>query len=392
MTDPAEPIYPQSRAIEHAADLPGVRPLRIYRLTLPLFEVEISALIDDPQPYDLLDRFVTRAIGYAQWRSVPEIAGALGLDETLSARIVAMLTDIGHVAVAPDGSLGLTELGDRSLRADRRYVPKHDRQRLYFDGVRGEPLPAAHYEKGVAVLDRESALAQRSHRLLGHACPFRNDAVARLVRSPDRDAYNLPDELWDVSFVAVDDAYLPFYLVRTVSDGGLGLLAYSKVAELRDPHLERICSVWQDVSRTLATDDADDDGDLRAHFGDWLRRRDLSPRDLTWVGDPPALRLTLPRSRFEKVGAAQKRFGLTQLGSYVAPEGHVLQLWCDDSELRRAAVRERALIYATTGKNRSAGDVGEFLERVSRQLDVTAVTLSDLRRHARSTGHGELDI
>ncbi|GAA4188369.1 hypothetical protein [Microbispora amethystogenes] len=80
------------------------------------------------------------------------------------------------------------------------------------------------------------------------------------------------------------------------------------------------------------------------------------------------------------------------LGAYVAPRGHVLQLWCDDVPTRVRAVLTRALAYATATR-RTVPEVTAFLDRVCRQLEPDpSVTLDDLRRHARRAGYGALDL
>ncbi|MFC5747991.1 hypothetical protein [Actinomadura rugatobispora] len=385
-------LYPPSRALEHAADLPGVRPLRIHRIGVPLFEVEIDALVHDAQPYDLLDRFVGRALADAELRSPAEIADFLGLALPMVDRVLRFLGNVGHLTTAPDGTLVLTDLGRRSVQDDRRYVPKRDRQKLYFDGVRGEALPAVHYSRSVTVLRRDEATDQKLFRL-PKACAFRNDAVHALAARPDRTAYNLLSDFLEVTPVAVDDAHLPCYLVRTQTPRGLDLLAYSGIPGLRDEHLERLLRGWPLIGQQLAVDDANHQGDPRDEFGDWLREQGLDPDLLRWVDQPPRLRLTLPASRFHDVRPNTPRrgtFGLTQVGSFTAPRGQVLQLWCDDERLRRDAAYARGLLYATSSRTRQADEVTELLDRICRQLEIAPLTLADLRRHARTAGHPDL--
>src|SRR5690606_22712159 len=129
-----EPLYDASRAVEDAAAIPGTRPVRLYRIALPLFAVEFDAVVEERRPYDLIDRFIVRSIAEAELRTVPEIAAFLGLEEAMVARALRFLGDVGHVVGRSDGTFALTELGARSVRGTARVV-KHDRQKLYFDGV-----------------------------------------------------------------------------------------------------------------------------------------------------------------------------------------------------------------------------------------------------------------
>ncbi|SNS44402.1 hypothetical protein SAMN05443665_100472 [Actinomadura meyerae] len=380
-----DPLYDAARAVEDAAAMPGTTPVRLHRIALPLFAVEIDALIEERQPYDLLDRFVGRAIAEAGLRTVPEIAAFLGLDEAMVERVLRFLGGVGHVAGLPDGSYALTDLGARSVRDDTRYVPKRDRQKLYFDGVLGGPLPAAYYGRKVVVWDRAQATEQKWHRLMSHACAFREDALQRLAERPDRRDFNVPDELREVAFRALDHAYLPCYVIRTRTSGGPSLLAYSAVSDTHDEHLGRLCLGWPALTGTL---DAGDSSDVRAEFGGWLAERDIDPAQLRWT-DAGTLRLTLPATRFRAHTAADGRkgtFPLVRLGSYVTARSHVLQLWCDDPRLRRAAILERALNRVTASRKLGAAEAEDFLARLSVQLETSPVTLDDLRRHAYHSG------
>lgn len=380
-----EPLYDPARALEDAAARPGVRPVRLHRIGLPLFAVEIDALVDDRRPYDLLDRFVGRAIAEAGLCTVPEIAGFLGLDEAMVDRVLRFLGGVGHVAVRPDGTVALTGLGIRSVRDGVRYVPKRDRQKLYFDGVLGEPLPAAYYGRKVVVWDKAQAIGQRRHRLMDRACAFRNDALRRLAERPDRGDFNVPDELREVTFRSLDEAYLPCYVIRTRTAAGRSVLAYSAVSEAHDDHLTRLCRAWTTLTAVL---DGGDSGDVRAEFADWLAERDIDPARLQWTG-AETLRLTLPASRFTAGPVPGRRggaFSLVRVGSYVTPRSHVLQLWCDDPSLRRRAVLERALSRVTASRTIDTAETEDFLARLCAQLETQPVTLDDLRRHAHQTG------
>ncbi|MCK2213758.1 hypothetical protein MF672_008150 [Actinomadura sp. ATCC 31491] len=379
-------LYAQARALEHAAALPGMRPLRIHALAFPLHAAELSATIEERGPFDLLDRYVGLAIAEGGFTRLVDIAAFLGVTEHMVDRVLRFLGGIGHLEGTAE-ALSLTERGLRAVRDDRRYTEKQERLRLYFDGVRCEPLRTAHYARGVRVLDREAAYAQRTFRLLPETCGFRPGAVEELARRPDRSAYDLPDELLGLAVLEVGRAFLPCYAIRAHDGRRLRTLVYSGVAELRDRHLEEIIESWPTAANVMESADSEQPRD---HFAEWMRERDIRPRALSWI-DHHSVRLVLPPSRYS--GARDKgAFSLAMLGSYVAPRGHVLQLWCDDAATRARAVLDRALAYATATR-RTVAEVAEFLDRVCRQLEPgTAVTVDDLRRHARQAGYGALDL
>lgn len=383
-------LYAQTRALEHAAELPGMRPLRIHALAFPLHAAELSATVEERGPFDLLDRYVGLAIADARLTTVPQIAEFLGITEHMVDRVLRFLGGIGHVRGTGE-TLALTERGLRSVRDDRRYVEKEERLNLYFDGVHCEPLRTAHYANSVRILDREAAYAQREFRLLPYGGGFRHATVHELTRRSDRADFDLPDELRDLEVLAVDQAFLPCYAIRARTGDGHTTLVYTGVAEHRDHHLEKIFNAWPVPDRILRSTDSDDP---REHFADWLRDREIAPRSITWL-DNQSPRLSLPPSRYTDRDTTTRRrgsFSLSMCGSYVAPRSHVLQLWCDNAETRRKAALGRALAYAFATR-RSTTEVTTFLDHVSQQLELTpALALSALKKHARQIGYGTLDL
>lgn len=180
-------IYPVDRALDAIADQPGIRPLRVHRVAIPLHVAEVTATVTAREPFDLLDRYVGLAIADGGFRSLAEMAEYLGITPDIVHRVLRFLGEIGHVT-GVDGALELTPLGMRAVRDETRYTPKEDRLKLYFDGVRCSPLPERFYGRGVRVLDRESAHAQHGFTLFDPATGFTNDAVTALAARPDRAA------------------------------------------------------------------------------------------------------------------------------------------------------------------------------------------------------------
>jgi hypothetical protein len=382
------PLYAQTRALEHAASLPGVRPLRVHSLAFPLHAAELDATIEEHGPFDLLDRYVGLAIADARFTTAPEIAAFLGVSERMVDRVLRFLHGIGHVQ-ANGGTLTLTPRGFRSVRDDRRYIEKREKLRIYFDGVRCGPLRTAHYAPGVRVLDREAAHAQRTFRLLQHGGPFQPGAVDDLARRPDRGDYDLPDELLNLEVSSVDQAFLPCYVIRARKGGARTTMVYSGVADRRDLHIEKIFNDWPKSTHVMEASDAEKPRD---HFADWLRQRNIAPDAIVWQ-DHDSPRLNLPPSRYtDKERRPKNTFSLSMLGAYVAPRSHVLQLWCDDSVTREKAALSRALAYVSTTR-RSRDQLTEFLERVSGQLELPSpLTEETLQRHARKVGYGPINL
>lgn len=385
--------YAVARALEQADDA-GLRPVRVYRAAFPVHVAEASALVMEHEPFDLLDRWVGRAIAEGGYRSAADIAAFLGTTGQIVERVRLFLTGIGHL-VGTDGALELTDLGLRSAQDDARYALKEDRLKLYFDGVTGAPLPSRFYRRGVRLLPLADALAQHRYQLLPHAAEFRADAVASLAARPDRADYNLPDEHHGLQVLTHEQAFLPCYLIRAHAPGGSRTLVYTAAnAAESDAHLEQIVAAWQEIDTALRAEENDEESQ-RAELVKWLEDRGLSLTQLSgWAGhDIPQLRL--PAKHFPQRAApvkARGEFPLHQVGSYVTPKNYILHIWCTDPGTRRAAALARSLAYADTGR-KEAADMEEFLAQISRRLDISpALSQHDLEKYARETGHGALSV
>jgi hypothetical protein len=385
--------YPVERALENVADQLGVRPVRVHKVAFPLYVAEVSATVTAREPFDLLDRYVGLAIVECGFRSAPEISEYLGVTEHIVGRVLRFLAKIGHVT-ASDGALALTELGLRAVSDDTRYLPKEDRLKLYFDGVRCAPLPVKYYGRNVQVLSRVEALDQHRFRLLGHTCGFTTSALAELSRRKDRADYNLPDEHENLTPRAVQEAFLPCYLIRVrTSDGYRSLVYTAASSSASDAYMEGVIQTWPPLAEAIRTED-NAEVDRRAELSRWLDDYGLSTTQLTWAErDVP--RLTLPARHFPLDDAPVKNraeFPLRQVGSYLTPRTFVVQLWCMDERIRREAALQRALEYADATA-RDAADMTQFLIQISARLELQPpLTLTHLRTHAHRTGHGALGI
>jgi hypothetical protein len=386
-------LYVVERALENAADQPDIRPVRVYRLAFPLHVAEVSATVTAREPFDLLDRYVGLAIADGGFRSVADIARYLGVTEHIVRRVLLFLIEIRHVTGA-DGVLALTELGQRAVRDDTRYIPKEDRLKLYFDGVRCAPLPSKYYSRSVRVLSRDDALNQHQFGLLNHTGEFNTASVAALARRRDRADYNLPDEHENLTVRTVGRAFLPCYLIRARMRSGYRSLAYTAADPFAsDSYLEGIMRGWPDLDQVMRAED-NTDAAMREELTTWLDERGLSTTQLSWDGyDVP--RLTLPARHFPTGDAPVRNrgeFPLRQVGSYVTPQSFVVQLWCTDPETRREAALQRALEYADV-IHRNETAIAQFLEQISTRLAVEPeLSVSDLRAYARRTGRGVLGI
>jgi hypothetical protein len=348
--------------------MPDIQPLRIFPLLLPMWAVQVKAIIRETQPYELFDQYLSRAIATGGLRDVSHLAAFFAVEPALVERALRFLGTIGHLR--RDGSvLGLTDIGLRSVADGHRYVLKEDHQILYFDGFTGSPLPKAHYA-GAVWLD-EPALTldgrTRFQAVTGSGL-FQIDAVAELTRRVDREEFNLPGALISVQPLELSNSWLPVYVVECVSD----LLVFVKAIDTADPYLATLVAPY--LSDALAAEKPVDDVQI---WRDWLAGkgyRDVEPRRLP----NRVLRASLPAEAF---GARMKWW---QLGSFETREHTFLQLWCDDEVVRLWAVLARAASAVSRRGVRDADGVERRLAELSKQLAVATPNFEDLQAYARA--------
>lgn len=386
-------IYPVDRALDAIADQPGIRPLQVHRVAIPLHVAEVAATVTARDPFDLLDRYVGLAIAECEFRSLAEISEYLGITPDIVHRVLRFLGEIGHVT-GVGGPLELTPLGLSAVRDETRYTPKEARLKLYFDGVRCAPLPERFYGRGVRILDRESADAQHEFTLFPPATGFTNDAVTALAARSDRARYNLPDEYGSPRVLGNDLVYLPCYVIAAVTGDGYRFLPFTAAdATASDPDLEDVFRSWAALNEAMITE-RNSQGARHDDVDRWLADRNLSWEHLSQAGES-VLRLVLPAGRFpasDVPAKAKGTFSRHRVGSYLTPHGLVFQLWCPDVEIRRAAALERALQYDGEGR-RGDEDLAAFLGRVSARLELgAALTIADVTAYSRRTGRGSRGI
>ena len=374
-------IYPARRAVEHAVTVAGVRPRRLFPVLWPLWQVETTATFYDEQPYDLVDRFLVRAVTEAELTRVDELVAFLGVPEAWARRCLRYLSVIGHIRL--DGDLvRMTELGLSSARDGLRYVYQTEsRQDILVERFTGRPLPRSHYAGSVEVLPSwtvdQGQLADRSRfRPLNAPAAFRRELVEQLVDRPDRTELNLPAQLRHLRVVEDRDGFLPAYVVETVDSG---LLVYTAAAADRDAFFEAACREAPVVHSVI---DAEEPGDPRQIWTEWLAGPKTIRRGTLRQLSSGIWRATLHEDSF---GGASK-LPLTRLGSFELRKHHFLQLWCQDAELRRRAAHERGLGLATTREVRTLVHLESRVAELAVQLEVRAPTVAELRAYGEQHG------
>jgi hypothetical protein len=367
-------IYPARRAVEHATSIPGTRPLRLFPVLWPLWQAETTASVYDEQAYEMIDRFLIRAVMDAGPHRIDELATFFGIPKTLVERCLKFLATIGHVR-EDAGTVTLTELGRYSAQEGIRYEPKESRQEILIEQFTGQPLPRSYYQGSVPVFFSteipEDRLADRS-RFLPLFAPtmFRPELVETLAQRPDRVELNLPRQLRDLRFTGKRDAYLPAYIIETA---GTGLLVYTAIAAERDTFFEDACRQVPDIAQLIR---AEKKANPREIWTEWLADSEGGPGTL---GQLPSgiWRATLRATAFGR----DAKLSLSKVGSYELRKRHFLQLWCDDTGLRRRALIERALAMTSASDIASTADLRQRVAFLAGQLEIAEPSLADLREY-----------
>jgi hypothetical protein len=317
-------IFPARRAIERAVAAPGAQPVRIFGVLVPVWRAEIRAKVQESEPYDVFDQFLTRGIAEAELTNPAALVRFFGVEPSLVERALNFLVSLGHVH--RDGNtLTLTALGQRSARDDRRYILREDHRHLYFDGFATGPLPISHYS-GVTYLSEPKSTQQE---------------------------------------------WLPAYLVQDA--GPAGLQAFTMAVEDRDKHIESVCAHLRDALR-----EEDNRQAPETAWRAWLDQKghpNIVPRRLS----NGILLAVLPASAFAGIGT----FRLYQLGSFESFQRSFIQLWCTDEALRREAVLDRILTMTGAQRIRTRAELTNQLDRYAKLLEVAMPTTEDVAAYVR---------
>ena len=385
----------EDRVLEDAAYAQHVVPTRIFHWLLPVWRVEIRAMVTDGEPYDLIDRFLERGIEQAGLGTVTELADFFCLDEVVVDRAVRFLSAIGHVTMS-GGQLGLTELGRHSVRDNTRYVvTRQDRRTLYFDAFASRPLPRAYYEtRTVTLLGADAAASVADGRdwprftMLYSRYGLRANALTDLARQPGRDHFNLPARIDDPEFLGTPECvFLPMYVVRGVQrDGRPRLLAYTQAGGgTADLDISGICEQIPEIACVAEAEELGAREGVLDKARMWLERKGVNVYQLS-QREGGQWQAALPASGF----GGKAELPLSKVGSFIVLNNDVLRLWCADEQVRRQALLERADAYLGARSRLDHDEAQARIAQIARQLDLGSVGLPELHRMAVQAGKPSL--
>lgn len=214
--------------------LPGVRPRRIRPLLLPMWAVEVTATVRESHPYDVLDRYLSRAVAEAGLSDIGGLAGLLGVEPALVGRAARFLAGIGHLRLDGD-TVTLTGLGRQSIADGRRYrLVEGRRLLLRFDGFGGAPVPYACATRATWLTAPKLTLADGTRfEPVAGAAALPESAVGELLSRPDIADFTGPAVPVAVEPVGTRPLWLPVHLVECEEEP----LVFGPATDGPDPYL-----------------------------------------------------------------------------------------------------------------------------------------------------------
>jgi hypothetical protein len=348
----------------------------------PLHQVSVRGRQRLAEDFEELEWLFVRAIRYAWVQDVAALRAFYGLDEHLARFVVEALKDIGHLVEGEDGRLRLTPLGRQSLADERRYQEFEGRQVLYFDAYTCHPLPHRYYRLRFFA---PGELEDRDRALYSFE-PWRPEALDELLHRPDRDQYNVADEVQSLEELRVDVAYLPMHIVEAaLDDDGRVLRVFTNVRGRRDAFFESLLAEHPRIVDPLR----DDARSPQEVMGWGLQRFDLSDQDYRLQRTPGGeWRVCVPEwwlSSARPDGMQR----LADLGEYLLAADYCVRVWSEDRGLRRRAACVKLLDrleYVPREPDRQ--EVRQWVDDAFAVLDIPVASVQSLLRTAREQGMG----
>ncbi|WP_376796869.1 hypothetical protein [Thermogemmatispora sp.] len=396
-----------NRVLATVQAVTGLVPLRQFRLLFPLWCISIQGRQYEKRPYELLERFLERAIGEAELQTAGELARFFGLPQPAVTKTLDFLRTVGHVS-GDDEHLRLTDLGQASLQSGLFLRPLESQRLLYFEAFDSQPLPRSYYEYESLILSEAEAalLSDRtitrlySGQLESYFDPLR---LRQLAERPDREQYNLPSELelGPDAIRKVTRAYFPLTVIEAHAyDNGdrqgsrPHYLALSPIAGHRDLFFERLIQNKPAIAYSFPTlDEREIPAAIERHAS---RLGVQLPGEGRIARSPSGLwQLVLSPRLFQKAEAGPGlALRLSDLGNVRQEDGYFFQLWCEDKMLRCRSVLEQTLLFMEREQRKKQplfrASILQVMEHVSRRLALAPPSWQELIAFAREQRREDL--
>jgi hypothetical protein len=382
-------LYSHHKALDAILDL-GAIPERLFRVFYPLWRVQVDGHQRIATDFEELEWFMERGIHDIGITSLEALASFFGLEERFVRSLVSFLQHIEHIK-GDDNHLELTQLGLESVRARIRYQEQRTSAYLYFDGLGSRPLTKKHYlipvYEDISVNQRFWAFYPFNHQ-------WNESAVDNLMSQPNRDAYNLPDEVTQIELVGREPIYMPAYVIQRREDKQLHLpefLVFSRIQGLRDDVLEKAINTESTALRSLAQTRQNNLGQSIAEV---LSEKTLKLDDWHFnqqgaMGYQVTVNAHVIVDDTYLFDDDKNHIGLTfrDIGRYLTIYDWCVWVTCDEPDIRVKAATQQILEwlqYAT--KAPSLDDIEKQLTTIQKRMDIEDLSLETIIDQALELG------
>ncbi len=379
-------LYSHYRALDQVQELDLI-PLRLFRVLYPLWRVRVVGRKQVATEFDELEWYLERALQEAAFSSVLELSGFFGLEPLFVERLISFLRDIGHIS-GDDAHLMLTPLGTASVRDRVRYEDQKISTELYFDGLSNTLLTPEHFK--IPILD---SLPDKSpfQAFFHFDHTWQPDVLQGMLQNPDKQAFNLPDEIDSAELLSPEPAYMPAYFVEAREkdlSSPPRLLVFSQVRGLHDSVLEQAVNRDPMVYRALKARTDSRAEAVRRYFEQNGLKKDAwyLNEEGTWGAQVMVDgQVFLPANNTEEDDTV--RLTLRSVGRYSLIYDWCIWVMCDDVNIRKQAAAEQLLEWLQNANTKpSAEEVRRKMGNLYQRLSLTQAPLQDILGQARKRG------
>ncbi len=380
-------LYSHYRALDLVQEQDLI-PLRLFRVLYPLWRVRLEGRQQVATEFDELEWYLERALQETGFVTMDELSVFFGLELPFVERLIAFLRRIGHL----DGDnthLRLTALGTASVRDRIRYEDQKVTTELYFDGLGNNLLTPEHFKIPILETLPEKTPFQAFYHF-DHT--WQPEVLTRLMESPDKQRFNLPDEVSSAQLLNTQPVYMPAYFVEARGKDPASpprLLVFSQVRGLHDTVLEQAVNRDPTVFRALKARSDSRPEAVRRYFEQSGLKKDawyLNEEGQWGAQVMVDGQVFLPSNAADEDEAS--RLTLRSVGRYSLIYDWCIWVVCDDINIRKQAAAEQLLEWL---QNANAKPPAEEVRRkkasLYQRLSLPPQPVQDLLGLARRRGY-----
>lgn len=384
-------LYSYHKVLDMVLDS-GAVPQRLFQVLYPIWRVHVEGRQRIPHDFEELEWFIERGIHETGLNSVTTMARFFGLEERFVNKLVSFLQGVGHIN-NEQGRLSLTDLGRDSVQQRVRMQEQETSALLYFDGVGSRPLKRDHYSIPIYT---EPPKDRTFQALFLFSKDWQKESLQRLKTRPDRNLYNLPDEVIELNPLTHELVYLPLYIVQRRPGPPKDLplfLVFSRVHSLRDDVLEEAVNQESLIQVPLRQANQND---LAEVVRQALSQRGLGQKEWylqangSWGPQVMVAAEVLKQShRRSNSDGSNQRLTIGQIGKFFLARDWCVWLTCDDPEVRQQAAIEQLLEWLQhVSATPIAEDLRQRLVVMHKRLNIKPISTDTLLDTATQRGLG----